>query len=179
MCLGYYSTWGTLSTQYVLPESGQPESPVPRLRGSSATRPLEGFDEHTNGKETRPWKRKRNPALVWTPHFAQTRERGLPPSLPDSPPARDGLNPGAQALWSCPHGGAAPRSPARPCVPYWSVFARNLLSGSDGASWKVGRPLALFACWVSIIRPDNICPFIGLGSKRFAEVHRPNRSSSF
>ena len=107
------------------------------------------------------------------------KPRGPRPSFLESSALGHGLSDAAQARRSRSGGGAAPRSPARSFFSYWVVFARNLLSGSDGASLKVGRPLALFACWVSTNRWDNICPFIGLGSKRFAEVPRASPLSSF
>jgi hypothetical protein len=40
---------------------------------------------------------QKKPGLGLTVAVSQTRERGLPPSFRDSPPARDGPNPGAQA----------------------------------------------------------------------------------
>ena len=62
---------------------------------------------------------------IHPPHFAQTRERGLPPSLPNSPPARDGLSPGTQARRSRSGGGIPPRSPARSFFSYWVVLRRG------------------------------------------------------
>jgi hypothetical protein len=64
-------------------------------------------------------------------------------------------------------------------LPFAHGFRRLASSGSDGVCWKVGRPRALVACWDSTNRWDNICPFIGLGSKRFAEVPRASPLSSF
>ena len=57
--------------------------------------------------------------------LGETRERGLPPSLPNSPPARDGLSPGTQARRSRSGGGIPPRSPARSFFSYWVVLRRG------------------------------------------------------
>jgi hypothetical protein len=64
-------------------------------------------------------------------------------------------------------------------LPFAHGFRRLASSGSDGVCWKVGRPRALVACLDITNRSDNICPFIGLGSKRFAEVPRASTLSSF
>ena len=64
-------------------------------------------------------------------------------------------------------------------LPFEHGFQRFASSGSDGVSWKVGRPLALVT-WSDITnRMDNICPSIGLVSKRFAKAPRASPLSSF
>jgi hypothetical protein len=84
------------------------------------------------------WGQKK-PGLGLPSHFAQTRERGLPPSFLDCPPARDGLNPGAQARRSRSGGGAAPRSPVRSFFPYWVVLRRGRVAVPGAGVGRGGR----------------------------------------
>ena len=104
------------------------------------------------------------PALVQNPKL---RRRASPGVRRGHPAGRPGPT---RRLLSALRGG---------WLPFEHGFRRLASSGSDGVSWKVGRPLALVTRSDGIIRPDNICPFIGLGSNRFAEVHGPKPSSSF
>ncbi len=64
-------------------------------------------------------------------------------------------------------------------LPFRHGVRRLASSGSDGVCWKVGRPLALVACLYDTIRQIGYPRFIGLKSKRYAEVHRPTPLRSF
>ena len=121
----------------------------------------------------------RNPWYPPSPEFLDGRGR---PALSQNLKLRRRASPGVRR--GHPHGRPGPTRRLLSALrggwlPFQHGFRRLASSGSDGVCWKVGRPRALVACLYGMIRQIRFPRFIGLKSKRYAEVHRPNPLRSF